>query len=298
LTTALYICVYAGLVLFLAGCVRRIVMYARTPIHLRWELYPVPHEAPERVAHGGSYFEESEWWTKRRPTSFLTELRFMVPEMMFLKGLWDFNRGLWWRSFSFHFGLYLLTASAVCSVVGSAFTATASLVPIARALVWAGLVMTAFGGAALLFRRVARSDIRKYSTPSDFANVAGFTLAALLIIAGRLIGGPGIAAFARGLCLFDTNVALPVPLVLGLMLGSLMVAWVPYSHMSHFIAKFFTYHSVRWDDAVNNQRMAARIAEYLSYRPTWSAPHIGVGGATTWMQVVSQNPARPEEVKK
>ena len=46
--------------------------------------------------------------------------------------------------------------------------------------------------------------------------------------------------------------------------------------MSHFIAKYFTYHSVRWDDEPmrRSDRRARAMAEYLTYRPTWTAPHI------------------------
>ncbi len=58
--------------------------------------------------HGGSYFEEVDWWTKKPHFNLLGELKFMVPEMLFLKGLYEFNRKLWYRSFPFHFGLYLL----------------------------------------------------------------------------------------------------------------------------------------------------------------------------------------------
>jgi hypothetical protein len=50
---------------------------------LRWELYPVPHEAPERAEHGGSYFEESDWWTKKRKFNLGGELAAMLPEMLF-----------------------------------------------------------------------------------------------------------------------------------------------------------------------------------------------------------------------
>ena len=64
MTVAVYAAVYAGLRIFLLGCVRRIMQYARTPIHLRWELYPVPHEEAGRAAHGDSYFEETAWSTK------------------------------------------------------------------------------------------------------------------------------------------------------------------------------------------------------------------------------------------
>src|ERR1017187_11030341 len=87
-----YIAICAGLLLFLIGCVRRVWQYASTPIHLRWELYPVPHEAPDRVAHGGSYFETGDWWTKPQHSNHIGELRVMIPEMLFLKGLWEFNR--------------------------------------------------------------------------------------------------------------------------------------------------------------------------------------------------------------
>ena len=52
------------------------------------------------------------------------------------------------------------------------------------------------------------------------------------------------------------------------------------THMSHFIAKYFTYHAVRWDDRPSRQGSAfeKRIAEYLTYRPRWAAPHIGADG--------------------
>ncbi len=65
--------------------------------------------------------------------------------------------------------------------------------------------------------------------------------------------------------------------------------------MSHFIAKYFTYHSVRWDDTPSRPRRRAgqkRIAEYLTYRPTWSAPHMGADGAKTWADIATANPAQ------
>jgi len=71
-----------------------------------------------------------------------------------------------------------------------------------------------------------------------------------------------------------------------------LTAYIPLTHMSHFVAKYFTYHSVRWDDAPlrDNRRIAAAFAEYLTYRPTWSAPHMKAGGATTWAEVAATNP--------
>jgi nitrate reductase gamma subunit len=58
MTALLFLICYLAAVVFVVACLVRIAIYARAPIHLRWELYPVPHEDPARVAYGGSRFEE------------------------------------------------------------------------------------------------------------------------------------------------------------------------------------------------------------------------------------------------
>ena len=63
----LAILTYVAVVVLLTGIVLRVAKYARAPMHLRWELYPVPHEKGRD--HGGSYFEETDWWTLPRETS-------------------------------------------------------------------------------------------------------------------------------------------------------------------------------------------------------------------------------------
>jgi hypothetical protein len=62
--------------------------------------------------------------------------------------------------------------------------------------------------------------------------------------------------------------------------------------MSHFIAKYFTYHAVRWDDAPNHRggRVEVKIAEYLTYRPRWSASHMRADGTKTWAEIATINP--------
>jgi len=65
------------------------------------------------------------------------------------------------------------------------------------------------------------------------------------------------------------------------------------THMAHFIAKYFTYHQVRWDERANiaGGSIEKRMAEYLMYRPTWAAPHIAAGGRT-WAEIATSNPAK------
>jgi nitrate reductase gamma subunit len=79
----------------------------------------------------------------------------------------------------------------------------------------------------------------------------------------------------------------------GLFAAAVLAAYIPFTHMSHFVGKYFTYHAVRWDDAplLGNRRMATRLAEYLTYKPTWAAGHIKTDGAATWAEVASSNPA-------
>ena len=113
MTIAVYLAIYAGAAMFLAGCLRRILIYARAPLHLRWELYPVPHEDPARAEHGGSYFESAGWWHKPQVFHRCREWMAMFQEIAFLKSLREFNPRLWIPSFLFHGGLYLWIASLI-----------------------------------------------------------------------------------------------------------------------------------------------------------------------------------------
>ena len=63
-----YVVAYLGIVVFGIAVLARFVMWSRMPMHLRWELYPVAHEGGGRAKYGGSYLEESDWWTKSQPT--------------------------------------------------------------------------------------------------------------------------------------------------------------------------------------------------------------------------------------
>jgi nitrate reductase gamma subunit len=306
-----YTIVYAGAILFFLGCVRRILQYSRAPIHLRWELYPVPHEDPARVAHGGSYFEEPDWWEHPRRFNMGGELEFMVPEMLFLKGLWEFNRKLWTRSFPFHFGLYLMIGSS--TVLGAAALVSiwhpvwlAGWIGLASHAFYrytglAGSILALFGSVSLLIRRLTDDDLKNYTAPADVFNLLSFGLTLSLLLVGYFTSGPhfpGMLAMTRGLLTFRPVSSVPPLLAVGVILLAALTAYVPYTHMAHFIAKYFTYHSVRWDDALkpHGGKLERKMAEYLTYRPTWSAPHIGADGEKTWAEIAQASPF-PEKPK-
>lgn len=56
-------------ILFLGVAACRIARIARLPLNVRWEVYPVPHEAKEKRGYGGSYMEEVDWATRTRAAS-------------------------------------------------------------------------------------------------------------------------------------------------------------------------------------------------------------------------------------
>lgn len=312
MSAALYVLIYACGLVFVIGCIARALSYARMPLHLRWELYPVPHEEPERARHGGSYFESPEWWAQPFRFNLLGELKVMLPEMLFLKALWEFNRPLWFRSFPFHFGLYLLIATGVLLGLTGALAVLApevlsdslllALHYLYTATGLAGTLLALFGATGLLIRRLRDATLRIYNAPGDLFNLVWFILTLALLGAGYLLRGPAdpeVLELARGLLSFDTSLT-PSPLqAAGLASAALLTAYIPWTHMSHFIAKYFTYHSIRWDDlpAAKARELETKIAQYLTYRPTWSAPHVMADGSRTWADIAMSNPAQ-QEVKK
>jgi len=311
MTIVVYAAICLGLAIFIIGCVGRAVQYAKLPIHLRWEVYPVPHEEPSRVAHGGSYFEDSDWWTKPRHRNLGGELRVMIPEILFLKGLWEFNRRLWLPSFLFHFGLYLLIGTAVLVGIGSGLPLLVpslaggnlwiALAALYKITGYAGAILSVVGALLLLLRRATDQDLKNYTKPADFFNLIFFIVAFAVVAAGYVLrpsGSAGIGDVARGLFHFDAKVAVDGLFGTGLVLASALVAYIPFTHMAHFIAKYFTYHLVRWDDQPNVRggSIEARVAQYLTYRPTWSAAHVGADGKKTWVDVATTNPT--QEVRK
>ncbi len=306
-TIIIYAITYTGVLAFIVASVVRAVGYARLPLHLRWELYPVPHEEKERAKHGGSYYEQKDWWTKPVHVNLTGELRSMLVEIFLLKGLWDFRRKMWYRSYPFHLGLYMLIGAAAL-LFSSAFlgfvapgvwaTGTGTVLYNAYAALGStGAVLTLGGAVGLLIERLTDEDLTPYTTAGDIFNLAFFIVTIGLLLSGYLLrpaNSLGAFALAHGTLTFDPELQIPFPLATGLVLGALLIAYIPLTHMAHFIAKYFTYHSVRWSDKPNwkDSKLEAKLAECLAYRPTWTAPHVAGDGVKTWAEIATTNPAQ------
>ena len=314
MTTLVYIIAYVGLAFFVVAVIARFMMWSKMPMHLRWELYPVAHEGGGRAAYGGSYLEESDWWQKKREVSMLGELKVMVPEILFLVALREHNAKLWKWSFPFHFGLYLVAtatiAMMVSGVVGAvlpvsiAAPVNAAIAAVLPFIAGAGLVLGIVGALGLFARRRGRS-LRDYTAPADLFNLLFFVVAfgvALVTFLGFDRSFALVSAFVANLVTFDLapladggTAALMV--LLSAVLLTFLTAYIPTTHMSHFVGKYFAYHSIRWKDDPNLQGgKEEKVIEELLNRPiSWSASHIKGDGKKTWLEAATEEPEVKEK---
>ncbi len=302
-----YVLTYVCVAVFVLASVRLVYRQWTLPLHVRWELYPVRHETAARVAYGGSYMEEVDWWNRERERSLANELKYMVPEILLLRGLWKANRGLWLASFPFHFGLYLMIATFGGLLFHAAFSLWGAPVSagdgLSRSLLdgfivvtgWSGLVLGSLGGLALMAKRLFDREWRDYSSPADFFNL-GFVLAFLLAaLAAALVVDPwfsGAKGFVYGLLAGGHAPPRTVLGALTVILGSFLVACIPFTHMSHMFMKYFLYHRVKWDEAPNRRggRIEAAVRRNLDLKPTWQAAHVKADGSASWKDIASSTP--------
>lgn len=309
MSVLLHLAAYACVAVFVVAVVARFVQIQRYPINLRWELYPVPHEG-KRAKHGGSRMEEGDWWEKPQKPDLLSEARFMLPEMIFIKALFEHNRKLWYRSFPFHFGLYILAGFIGLLILGALLSLAGATVEggaggLGGALAFAtvvvgvvGMLMAAAGCVALIHARLTDEDLKPYTNFSHFFNLA-FILAALILalaawaVADRDFGL--LRGFIASLLTFNLSQPSGHALVsLSILVGCLLIAYIPLTHMSHFFVKWFTWHKIRWDDTPNVKggRIEVMIHKALASPVTWSAEHINADGKKNWVDIAT------EELKK
>lgn len=309
-----YLITYLSVIIFVSAIAKRIIGYLRKPMHVRWELYPVAHEG-HRASYGGSYLEEVDWWKKPRHVSRIGELKVMIPEIFFLKAVWENNRPLWYQTYPFHLGLYLtvvflllLIAGAIGQlngmVAGSGVTPMGAIGTFAQLIGPAGFALSTIGAVGLIIRRVTDPGLRNYSTPVHFFNLILFIVTMVTALFTWIFVDPGFTLarmFMANLISFN-GAPINSPLfLLQVVLFALTIAYIPLTHMSHFFMKYFLYHDIRWGDEpnINTPKTDKKIAIALNYPVSWSAPHIAGHGKETWAEVATFNPvATPEKGKE
>lgn len=289
---------YVSLAGFVIGSLIRAWRYWRMPLHVRWELYPVAHEKG-KAAYGGSYFEEPDWWTKPRATSVRGELATLAAEVLTLSTVRRNNRSLWVPSLLFHWGLYLLFALGAALLLGAmvrrfgfprlTWLAGGEVLSMLGLLALAAATM---GGCGLLARRLRDRALRNASTPADFLHL-GLLLAVFLVSWGSWLFTDRhyrlAAAFLDGLASGRDATDPSFWLVAQVLLLGVFLAYLPWSQMVHMFAKYFTWHSVRWDDAPNlpGTPHDAEVQRLVQRPVSWAAPHIAGERQRSWADVLA-----------
>ncbi len=305
--SVLHALVYLSVLIFVVACFARGLKIARTPMHLRWELQPVPHERP-----GKSMFEQVDWWEHSRDKNHFGELGIMIPEILLLKGVWEHNRGLWFPSWALHFGLYLLignmalilllTILLLAGIAQSGMVVNV-MVGLIRTLSFIGGGLGVIGAVLMFFKRAFDKDMSKYATPSHYFNIIllGAIFASTVLWAfadhgyiSRVTGLYAGVLTASPIPAFTTTGYLNVAVVL------LFFIYLPFTHMTHFFTKYFTYHTIRWEDQPNTKgsKVEQNIVKNVTQPVSWASEHIGADGKKTWVDLAAGTGEVKQDEKK
>ena len=97
-----------------------------------------------------------------------------------------------------------------------------------------------------------------------------------------------MSQFIQGLVTLDTSVTVAFPLSLHIILASLFFLYLPWTDMIHFVAKYFTYHEIKWDDSPKDAKMEKELEGLLAQPVSWSAEHIKADGKKSWADLTTK----------
>jgi nitrate reductase gamma subunit len=299
-----HIFTFGAVGIFLIVIVYRTVAINKLPLHLRWELAPIPHEK-EKSRYGGSYLEEYEWWRKPRKKSRVAPIIFIAGEILLMKGVWKHNRTLWPFSFSFHTGIYLLVVTLFLHVINAIFIITG--VPLSVLNVFleidsifavVGYIIGSLGTIGLIFKRVIDSNLRPFNTFSTYFRLV--FLGAVFISGGyawfyHSDYASKMSIFIKKIITLEAGITVTLPMALHISLFLLFLVYFPLTDMLHFIAKYFTYHVVRWNDEPQDEKMTKKLRGLMTQRVGWSARHVQADSKKSWAEITSEKMSHEEK---
>ncbi len=293
---------YVSILIFILSVIFKIIKISRLPMHLRWELYPVPKEKG-KSHYGGSILEESDWWTKKKHIDHLGEVKVMAEEILLLKGVYENNKELWFGSYPFHFGLYIGITNIFFIAVTTLlkeyniidFSVQMALMYIMFILLTLGSLVGFIGAVKLLISRIKNINLRLYSAPSHYFHIIFIGLiylSGLLWVASDQLLSFSFIEYFKGIFFFKEVVEVSLFGYIHIYLVLAFIAYLPFTHMTHVFAKYFTFHKVRWDDEANSagSKMEAKVTKLLKQPVTWSAAHINADGKKNWIDISGEKP--------
>ncbi|MCX7781111.1 MAG: hypothetical protein N2491_09400 [Negativicutes bacterium] len=298
--------VYLAIAVFTVVTAYKVHAIMNMPRHLRWDLYPVPHQGPE-----GSKYQKVDFYKLPKQFSLTHELKEMGEEIFFIKRAFLNNRKIWRGSYLLHLGFYigtawlaLLVAGAVMEIAGVRVSAAGGLASLIYYLtIAAGVASFVFGLAGTLWLFHLRVHDEEMQAVSDAVSYMNLGLMLLLFgtgFAAWLFADPTFALLRAQVAGLLTFTAVPVQdslIAWQMFWFSVFLLYLPFSRMMHFAAKYFFYHNIMWDDEPlkAGSDMEKDITGYLSYSVEWSARHIKHRG--NWAEQVASRPEREVDKK-
>ena len=307
--TWLHLLVYFSY-LFITGVYAwRTVKYARMPVHLRWDLYPLPGEKGRE--YGGSYLEEINWWEKYRPSGLMRNIVYIVKDYLSFMQYFQRNRPYWFVLYPTHVGFYLIFLLHVLMLFGGITLAFGIPVSAEAANIWgvalyyvtlvvgvSGFFIGAAGCIGLLAKRLMDKDQREFTPPMYYFNYIFFLAMFVSGAYAWLLHDPTFTVYRE----FWKSLVTISPLhvdaatIVHIVLFSLFLIYMPFTRAMHYITKFFTFFAIRWNDTPNfrGSKMEGKIQKNLGKHVSWSASHIQTG--KTWAEVATEvkYPDEPE----
>jgi nitrate reductase gamma subunit len=195
-------------------------------------------------------------------------------------------------------GIYLIVGMLLLNVVSAILIIAETPVPllnislgIASFFAVVGYLLGGLGALGLLLKRALDPNLRLFNTVSKYFNL--LFLGAVFISGGYAwLRSQDFASemsfFIQRLITFDSGVTVAFPLSLHLVILLLFILYLPWTDMIHFIAKYFTYHAIRWDDAPQDNKMEQELRGLLNQPATWSAPHVKADGKKSWADITTK----------
>lgn len=273
-STIVSIFVIIALVGFLVLSAMKFAKYAKYNQHSRFDLYPVPKEGEGRGEYGGSYMEEDEWWRKDRSINTVAETLDIVKEMFFIRKLFVNQKSLWFSSFLFHGGIYVMMLWSILLLI-SAFVCPDWLAALIGIVGVIGFAAAGIGALTLFLRRIFDQSLAQYTTPVEYFNL----LLIIVVLATGAVAWLTAASpieTAKAVCTFNFA-DLPTIVIVHLVLMGAMMLYIPASKMGHYAGKFFAFRSVMWNNEPNlagtKVDAAVRASNEAGAQVKWGAPH-------------------------
>ena len=299
--SVLQLAVYVSYLFVIIAYAVKAIKYVKTPLHLRWELYPIAHEKGR--GYGSSYYEDLEWWNKPRRTSILGSINYLLKNYAYFWEYYRKKKSYWLLLYPWHIGFYLIVIfhalaffGALAMVFGlsvsgqSANILTRSIYYLTLIVAVGSFVTGSFGSIGLFIKRLGDEDLRDYTPIMNYFNYLFFLAVFLSGLCAWYFFDPTLSEyreFWKGVITFRAVDVAPATAT-HIILFSLFLTYLPFTRSTHYITKLFAFFWVRWDDAPNlrGSKIREKVSKVLDQRVSWSAPHIQSG--KKWSEIATE----------